>query len=83
LLTADIGAEDTEHFRIAVDNCKSEKAACFAGQSAGIEGRVLLVCIHADGTVDNLGNATVIDDWTDDFDFPGDYDAFMERWTAR
>ena len=39
--------------------------------------------IHADGTVDNLGNATVIDDWTDDFDFPGDYDAFMERWTAR
>lgn len=39
--------------------------------------------IHADGTVDNLGNATVIDDWTDDFDFPSDYDAFMQRWNAR
>ena len=24
-----------------------------------------------------------IDDWTEDFDFPSDYDAFMARWRAR
>ena len=43
-------AGTVELFRIVVDNCKSEKAARDAGESAKISGRVLLVCIHADGT---------------------------------
>ena len=37
-------------FRIAADSCKSEKAAREAGKAAAVSGRVLLVCIHADGT---------------------------------
>jgi len=28
----------------------------------------------------NLGHATVIDDWTDDFDFPGDWEMWCWRW---
>ena len=44
------GGGTEELFRIVVDNCKSEKAARDAGEVAQISGRVLLVCIHADGT---------------------------------
>lgn len=28
----------------------------------------------------NLGHATVIDDWTDDFDFPGDWEMWCWQW---
>jgi hypothetical protein len=39
-----------ELFRIVVDNCKSEKVANEAGAECKCSGRVLLVCIHRDGT---------------------------------
>jgi hypothetical protein len=39
-----------ELFRIVVDNCKSEKVANEAGAVCKCSGRVLLVCIHRDGT---------------------------------
>lgn len=34
------------------------------------------------GQVGNFGNATEIDDWTEDFDFPVDYDLFMAHRAA-
>ncbi len=43
-------AGETELFRIVVDNCKSEKVANEAGAECKCSGRVLLVCIHRDGT---------------------------------
>jgi hypothetical protein len=34
-------------------------------------------------SIEDLGNVIEIDDWTEDFDFPSDYDRFIERWNHK